>query len=245
MFAGYADLAATAAATTGEVRLAEGDPSAAARIDLTDFVFWDDFMGKEIGLSETGSEGRWDDVIVSTQGTVGIKADINAGAATISVGASDEAQDAVLYMADQLNFDIDSLTTLQFRAKVITPGVGTVVVMGMAGDHNLDKDTIAQHAWFRLDASLALKVESDDGTNDEDDVAAGTIVTDTWYVFRIDFSEVADVKFYLDGAQVGSATTFDMSNYTGNLQPYFSIDKASGVGTAEIVLDYTQIKGAR
>lgn len=207
-------------------------------------VFFDDFIGYQAMTSETGSTGPWLTVDVG-DATEALVADADNGQFALILAATDEAEDAVLYMGDQLNFDIGKLKTMEFRAQAVTPGTGVAVVAGMAGDHNLDKDTVAQNAWFKWPAGLAVVAETDDGTTDNDDKAVATQVTATWYDYKIDFTDTADVKFYVNGTQVATATTFDMSAYTGNLQPYFSADKASGTGTASLIIDYVRIVSAR
>lgn len=212
--------------------------------DLSKFTFFDDFFGLGLLLAESGSLGLWEDVAVG-EGTVAIAADVHSGAAVLTLTATSEAQDAVLYFGDQLQFDIDQLDRMEFRAKVTTPGTGVRVVMGMAGDHNLAKDSVAQAAWFSLDAGLALTAEADDGTNEVDDSAIATITTAVWYDFAIDFRNKADIKFYVNGVQVATGATFSMAAYTGGLQPYFSADKASGTGLTVVTVDYVRVTGRR
>lgn len=207
--------------------------------------FFDDFLGIDGALTkETGSVGVWSTVDVG-DATEAAVADAHGGAMALVIAATSEAEDAVLYFGDQLNFDIDSLLRMEFRAKFITPGSGVTIVAGMAGDHNLDKDTVAQNAWFRCEGGLALVAESDDGTTDTDDVAIATITTNVWYDFAIDFSDKSALKFFLNGTQVATAGTFSLAAYTGGLQPYFSADKASGTGTGQLIIDYVRILARR
>ena len=127
----------------------------------------------------------------------------------------------------------------------VSPGTGVCAVFGLANDHNLDKDTVAVAAWFRMDASLVCKVETDDTTNNNDDKATGsTFVAGTFYVCRIDMTTLTDVKFFINGTQVATGTTFDMSNMTAaeqQMQPYFSLDKASGTGLGTMQIDYVKL----
>lgn len=205
--------------------------------------WFEDFIGYQLPESESGSTGTWATVEVG-EGAVAHASDEHAVSCALTT--TDEAQDATLYMGDELQFDIDKLLRVEFRAKVTTPGTGVKIVAGMAGNHNLDKDTIAQSAWFAWDGSLATVAETDDGTNNNDDVATGvTLTTATYADFMIDFSDSSDVRFYINGSRVASGTTFDMSNYTGNLQPYVSCDKASGAVGGAIVADTFHIVSTR
>jgi len=48
----------------------------------------------------------------------------------------------------------------------------------------------------------------------------------------------------VDGARLAAGTTFDMSNLTAGeqqMQPYFSLDKASGTGLGDMNIDYVKI----
>jgi len=250
-FAGRCAVAALSADTTVEIDLNDYPLGAAAEgSDL--IVFEDDFIGLDGALlKETGSLGIWEDVDVAGASVAPVSNE-NGGAMKLDIEATSEAQDAVLYLGDQLNFDIDKLQYMEMRVKIVTPGTGTVFVWGLAGNHNLDKDTIAQNAWFRVDAALAVDVESDDGTNNNDNkTTAITLTTDVYAWFKIDISDPASVKFYIrtEGAttytQVAAATTFDMSNYTAGLQPYFSGDKATGTGTGSLTIDKVKLVGER
>ena len=204
----------------------------------------DDFVGDAGGDIFDGTTG-WTATNVNSA-TSAIVANSSNGQFLLHIAANDEAEDAFLYHGNEKMFDVGN--DLIFEARInmaVSPGTGVVAVAGMAGDHNLDKDTVANAAWFRWDASQVCKVESDDTTNNNDDTATGvTTVAGTYNIFRIDFTTLADVKFFIDGVRVASGTTFDMSNLTAGeqqMQPYFSLDKASGTGLGDMNIDYVKI----
>jgi len=203
--------------------------------------YFDDFIGAGVNVTD----GQWKTVDAgdATQAPV---ADVHAGQFALTLAATSEAEQAVLYHGDLKNFDIDSELIFECRAKVTTPGTGVTIVFGVAGDHNATKDSIAQHAWFRLEAGLDLLAESDDGVHDNDDVdTLVNLASGAFKTFRIDLTDPADVKFFVDGARVLPATTFDMSGFTGRLQPYFSISKASGTGTGALTVDWVKLTATR
>jgi len=207
--------------------------------------FVEEFKGAAGGSVFDGTM-IWDvlEVGTSTNPTVEIVADKDQF--LLHLSADSEAQDVALHHADNKTFDVGEGLIFETRIDMaVSPGTGVVAVFGMCGDHALDKDANTEHAWFRMDASLVLKVESDDTTNDNDDVATGiTLVAGTYNIFRIDFTDLTNVKFYVDGVRIASATTFDMSNLTAaeqQMQPYFSLDKASGTGLGDINIDYVKI----
>jgi hypothetical protein len=162
--------------------------------------------------------------------------------------AADSEAEVVGYdFNDVLTFDIDEgpIMIAKIKTTAITTAEGVVVGLGAAWNDTLDSSTA--HAWFRLVASMALVVETDDGTNDNDDVATGvTMVAAVYKYLKIDVTDSADVRFYTsdDGlvwTAVATSTTFDMSNYTDGLQPMFAVVKASGTTTPTLTVDKIRV----
>ena len=206
--------------------------------------FYDDFLGAAGGSVFDGSQ-IWDVVDVN-DATEGIVTDSSGGLFRIHLHVTSENEDAVLYHSDNRTFDVSN--GLIFEAKVDIATLPTLTgqgVVGICGDHALDKDALLESAWFKWDGSGAILCETDDTTNDNNDVATGvTSVPGTANVLRIDFTTLADVKFFIDGGRVAAGTTFDMSNLTGAeliLQPYFSLDKTGDAGLGDIDIDYVKI----
>lgn len=181
---------------------------------------------------------------------------------TLSLTNANEAQAAVLYLADVLPFDIDELLWMQFVMKLnAAPSSNLTIVSGLAGAYNATEDDVAQNAWFRLQGSSALLCESDDGTTDKNDIAAdGLTLTTSWRRFKIDFTAApqtvappgvskagkGNVQFHVGNAdgmmqRVARGTLFDLSAYADGLQPYFSIRKASSTDTGILYLDEVEI----
>jgi len=221
------------------------DESTFETLDIMKPIRWvEDFLGVAGGGPFDGTT-VWDVVDVGGA-TQAITADSPNGVFKLHLAATSEAEDAVLYHGDNKTFDVGSGLIAEFRVNVaVNIGTGVTAVFGMAGDHNLAKDSVTEHAWFRLQASNAVLVETDDTTNDLDDKATGhTAVAGTYDIYRIDFTDLDDVKFYINGARVAGSTTFDMSNLTAaeqQMQPYFSLDKASGTGLGDLDIDYVKI----
>ena len=213
-------------------------------------VYIDDFLWGAGGLatipnvsSEENGFG-WTKLIVGNgPPTIGVVADAANGVMELALESTGQAQDAMIYHSDQRAINLKAGLQVEVRVKFsVLPTSGVAAVFGLAGDHNLDKDSITEHAWFRAQASAAILAETDDTTNNEDDKATGvTVLTTDWKIYRIDFSTLADVRFYIEGDAVALATTFDMSNLStaeAVMQPYFSLDKASGGGVGTMQVDY-------
>lgn len=198
--------------------------------------FYDDFHGTDVGaawsINDTSSAGAPTHVPVDGSHVV-----------FITLASNDEAEVCGYDFGDVLEFDIDNgpVMIAKIKTTAITTAEGVVVGLGAAWNDTLDSN--AAHAWFRLVASMALVVESDDGTNDNNDVATGvTMVAATYTWLKVDATDSADVRFYTssDGlawTRVAASTTFDMSNYSAGLQPMFAIVKSGGVTTPTLTVD--------
>lgn len=211
--------------------------------------FKDDFLGKEFLKTEGGSTGQWATVEANLNTAIAVAANVANGALDMIVDSDNNAEDAVAYWGDQKGINVKADAMVEFRLTMQTMTTGPVVVFGMAGDHDLTKDNITEHAWFRLEGDSALLVESDDTTNNNDDVdASTTLVAGTYAIFQIDFTDISDVKFRVNGTRVAAGTTFDMSNLTDDeaiMQPYISIDKGADTTVATVRLDKVEVWSQR
>lgn len=219
--------------------------------------FCDDFLGAGTFVASAGLD-PWvitDTSVTGTPTYVRVDhgettGDFAPGVAKLSFDNTSEAQNVCLSFGDKLSFDIDKTQGFECRLKQsqATKDSTTTMAWGLAGDRNDAIDSIANAMLFRLAAATAsnvLVVESDDGTNDNDDKATGKSLTNVYQVFKIDLSDTTDVKFFINGARVASSTTFDMSNYTAALQPFFQIQKTADTNTDAIEIDYVKVWGIR
>ena len=218
---------------------------------IQDFVeYCDDFLGHgELPAAQSDSDWLVDDT--SSAGTPTYTKGGIGGEATLAFDSQAEIQNVCLHHGDDLNFDIDNIDGVEFRVKMGQAAIdaASMVAFGVCSARNDAIDTIAAQASFRVigsDSTTALVVESDDGTNDNDDVATGTTLINAYKRFYIDFSGgTENVKFYVDGVRVAASTTFDMSNYTAGLQPYVQIQKTADANTDSVVVDYVKIVSRR
>ena len=204
-------------------------------------VFYDDFLGTALREDEI-----WSTVQVNLNAAIAVVPDAAGGQVSLALDADNNAEDAVLYWGDQRGIDVSKQAVIEFRARVsVLPTLTAQIVIGLCGDHNLDKDAATESAWFKLDGSGAVLAESDDTTNDNDDKSTGvTVAANEWHIYRIDFTDLANVRFFIDGAPVATGTTFDMSNLAGAeliLQPYLSVDKDADTGVATLLPDYVKV----
>jgi len=204
----------------------------------TDFLFVGD-ENPPVVASADGSVWR---SYVSGNGSPSVKTE--NGFMKLDLDTTVEAQVAALYMGDELGFDIDDLLTVDFWLKC-TASLGAQVSLsfGMCSAFNADPDSMAAHASFRCYGNNLILCETDDGTNDNDDVAAGESLGATVKRFTIDFASgvrtvvpppsaggKGEVLFSCGNTQnvlrpVARLTRFDMSNYSSGLQPYAILQK--------------------
>ena len=117
-------------------------------------------------------------------------------------------------------------------------------MIGLASARNNTLSSIATHAWFRLaGANNNIKVETDDGTTDNDANDTNKDYVDaTYYKFRIDCSDTSDIQFYLDDVNVTPETMTLAGASAGTLlQPYIEFQKDSGTTTHAIDIDYISV----
>lgn len=199
----------------------------------------DRFVGHRVYSATAGSNvgHNWKATSTGTVTYTPVDAATDSANGGVSVleTSTNEAQNACLNFGDILIFDIDNLIDVTFRVKMnqATLNAASSFAIGLQGDRADAIDSIAQHASFRLiGASAALLVESDDGTTDRDDVTTGATLADSYKDLKISFANgTNDVRFFVDGQPVAESTTFNMSAYTGALQPYAQIQKTTATAT--------------
>ncbi len=206
-------------------------------------VMNENFLGA-MTLPTTANGGKWliDDTSSSGTPTYAVGSD----GAVLTLASTNEIENVCLHYGDNLSHDIDLTSTFECLVKTVASlDSATEIVIGMGSARADDPDSIAAAALFKLDGSNSIVVESDDGTNNNDDVATGKTLVAAWQRLAIDFSNTADVKFFVNGDRVAQATTFDMSGYTGGLQPIFQISKTADTNTDSLSIRYCNVYGSQ
>lgn len=228
--------------------------------------FYDDFLGAGT-FSTSATTDPWVITDTSAAGTPtytrldhGETAGaFRPGVAQLAFDSQVEAQNICLSFGDKLAFDINSLRGFECSLRLVgaagsAKDSATTVAWGVTGDRNDAIDSIAIASLFRLasgSASNVVVIENDDATNTNDDVATGFTLTDSvWAKFKIDFSDLNDVKYYAglstgSLARVGAGTTMKMSSYAAGLQPFFQLQKTSDSNTDALQIDYVRLWGVR
>lgn len=222
---------------------------------MAPYWFYDDFTG-HAGLEVGDTSETWDVIDVSAAGltTPAILPGTAASGATgvvnlmMDVGQN-EAQDSGIYWGDQTPLNPYNDLQIEFRLALVDAiGAATTAMWGVEGAHNADGDTVAESAWFRVTGDQVLLTETDDTTNDTSTTSATTLVASAYHIFRIDFGDMSDVKFFMDGTRVNAATAHDMTNLTAAeamFQPIIKLDHGAVAQAGSLYLDYVKIWGTR
>ncbi len=212
------------------------------KLDRAKYVnHFSDFEGAALNVTD----GKWATNIVGAgPPTVALVSDTANGEVACTLEATNQLQRAELYWNDQFNIDSVKNPIVTFRVKFSTFAANEFAVVGLCNARNDTYDNIVSNVWFRLEATMDLLVEGDDGTTDTDDVDTLTdVVNGTYLTLKIDLSDLTAVVFSIDGTAFG--TTVNLTALTGVLQPFIAAGKASGTGTPSVTLDYIDIEWER
>lgn len=209
-------------------------------------AFRDQFRGHRVYSPTAGSNVGHNWIITDTSAAgAPTHAPVDGGKGLkVDMASTSEAENLCASWGDILGVDIDDILEVRIRIKQnqATIDAASSLAFGVAGDRNDAIDSVAQHALFRLIGSNAIVCESDDGTTDVDDVATGKSLTNAPKDFIISFARSkADVRFFADGQPVAEGTTFDMSAYTGALQPFVQLQKTADTNVDGYTLEDFEI----
>ena len=162
--------------------------------------------------------------------------------------ASDaEAERVATYLGDNCVVSPTKKPIFEARVAITTasPNAAETLIIGLGSARNNDTNAIANHCLFKwTGANNNILVESDDdGTTDTDDKDTGQDwVSGTFYKFKIDMSDLSDVKFYIDDVDV-TPTTMNVSGMAAGdlLQPIIELQKASGNTIPRVDIDYISV----
>ena len=203
--------------------------------------FYDDFLGQALN---TVVNWTAKDTGAATETLI---ADSPSGYAGLTLTSASEKQEAGLTQNDFRTFILNQ--GLIFEARIRPSVLATLLsemYIGLAGDYvegDIASNGPAEHIFFVLDGGGAITIHTDDTSNDNSAVATGvTLTAADWAILRIDCTDSADVRFYINGESVATGTTFDMSTTPAlKLQPYLMCHKESGAGLGVLWIDYVKI----
>lgn len=210
----------------------------------------DQFQGHRVYSATPGSNvgHNWLLADTSAAGTPTYAPAADGRGVKVDFDNTNEVQNLCLYFGDILAWDIDDILAIRFKLAMNQAAINTATtfVFGLGSARNATPDSVAANAWFRLQGSASttlVVVETDDGTNDNDDIATGKTLINADKNFEINFAcGKRDVRFFIDGQPVAQSTRFDMSNYSSLLQPIFQHQKTAATATDGFVLREIEVE---
>lgn len=195
-------------------------------------------------LSTTPGHNGWTVKDTSAAGTPTYL--INDKGLTITLANDSEIEVATAYFNDVLSDRLEDIARVDMTVEVANINAITTLVFGVASAQDDTPDDVAVHAWFRMQGSAsttAIVAETDDGTNDANDIATGETLAAVLKRCVIDLNNLSDVKFYVDGERVAESQTFNLSGITSGqkVQPFVQIQKTAGAGTPAVSIRKFQI----
>jgi hypothetical protein len=208
--------------------------------------FYDDFIGADVVIPASGSVEsgcKWSKKIVgAAPPTVAKTADGVNGFVLCSLTADDQKQDAALHMNDELMFSIAQGAIFEARLALTTiPTLDAIASFGLWGAWG--DGGSAYRVGFEVPAGGVVTCESDDNATDTAAASTETLVAGEYHVFRIDCTAQSAIRFFIDGEQVCSTTTFANAASAANskVQPHIGLYKASGAGLGVMSIDYVRV----
>lgn len=209
--------------------------------------FYDDFVGADIVIPASAESGvNWLKKLVGTgTATVGVGANSLNGFVALALHATSEKGEGTLYFNDQRVFDPTKGLVFEARFNNSVLPTGTAVaVIGLAGTWVDNPDSVVRSAWFKINPGGTVLVETDDSSTDTSASTGVVLGTGDWKIGRIDMTNPADVRFYLDGVDVtptGTTFAYATTGATGQVQPYASVYKSAGTGVTTLNVDFIRV----
>ena len=215
-------------------------------------VIDDDFLGDyPAAASALSGQGPVSWAKLETVGLGVIHSDEANGVLKFVFDATAEIAVATLFMENS-PFDIDKAPIFEARVAIFDIGDDAKldIDIGLASDdHATDFEAIAAFVAIHLDGnSLNIMAHSDDGTTDVAAVdTTKDAVDNTYFLVKIDCTDKANIKIYLDMdgngyVRVASATTFTLAAYSGALTPIIMVEKSSNDTLADVRVDRIRVQ---
>jgi hypothetical protein len=185
--------------------------------------------------------------------TLDFTADGAGGLYVMKLDTTNEVENITLYFADQLVFNIAKNPVFSCRLKIESDvtgagglfAAGDMLAVGLASARNATLDSVATHAWFRFEgANHNILYEGDDGTTDTDDQDSGVDWAENTFVdLKIDATDLASVKFYVNEAEIGDVA---IAAATGNVPPFIQLSKAAAANKDHrVTVDWIDVRAQR
>jgi hypothetical protein len=192
--------------------------------------------------------------------TATVVANYPGGLIRLALAATSEAEEADFYANDMLNWDVTKSANFECRlSNHVLPSVaGVEFVFGLQSAWVSGPDNASFYAQFQQNGSGTVNMRTKDGVNTLTGavsswtaaaIATGVTTTytgmqvDVFHNFRIDATDVTNVRFFIDNVEVSTKGqfTFAATGASAILQPYFAVYKPSGTGVGTMDIDSVQV----
>ncbi len=217
--------------------------------------FTEDFHGTGVVTATQAHNPLWRLAITGAGPPTGaLVTPSSSGEFTLDMSSDTQIQNICLYQSDILQFDIDKIHEEHFRVKMNQATLDVVdksqFSFGLGVARNDTFVSIQERVAFTIDSvnssNTVVDISTDDNSADSGLVTTGVALINVYKDFLISFTEgTDDVRFFIDGVPVATATTFDMSGYASSLQLFFQLQKESDNGTDGATIDRVSINGVR
>ncbi|QCG93957.1 hypothetical protein E6C67_08390 [Azospirillum sp. TSA2s] len=215
---------------------------------MSPVLFYDDFLGADTVVPAAGSAESGMDWVKKIVGaappTVAGVSSAIGGQLACTLTSTSEKQDAVLYWGDNKGLDATKGLVFETRVKlsVLPSASGVQAVWGIASDWIDGPNNNTCYLTFGATANGSVLIRAYDGVTTTSAASGVTLTTADWAIFRIDATDVTDVKFFINGAQVSTTgqVNFAATGTLAVLQPYLGCYKPSGTGVATLTADYVK-----
>lgn len=249
VFVGHADRLATS--TDAVVRVVVDSSSPARSLGLVEIV--EDFVGPVPGIDLDYTGGQLS--LVNTAGAGGaphVSSDEPGGVIKFSFDAVAEAA-MVALLCPFAPAVASKGFFCQFRANIVDVGDNAAldINFGVASSgHATNLDLAAVRALFHLDGNdLALRFSHDDGVAVAVEGATLSHVNtlNNWNTYTIDGTNLADVRVYVGGVRLQTASTIDLSAVAAasRIMPIFHVEKTSDNTIFDARVDSLIFRGLR
>jgi len=189
----------------------------------------DSFRSALIGTLALGGCGLWQ----------------RGGALKLQLDATNQAQKIDALSKD--GFSNIAHAIVEFAVEVVngSAGASPKLSIGLAsGTHATNASAIAQRLFMHIDGNAAkINFESADGTTTVAITdSLQTYTTGTRFEIWIDCRDPTSVKFYVNGVQVLSGTTFNINAAASTWLLLAHLVKAAATDTCEIDIDWARVR---
>ncbi|HEY8686000.1 MAG TPA: hypothetical protein VIO57_10380 [Chloroflexota bacterium] len=215
---------------------------------IAPILSYDDFLGAAVVVPAAGAPESgmlWCKKIVgAAPPTVAGVANGIGGQVACTLTATSEKQDAVLFWNDQKGVDVTKGAIFEARIQlsVLPSAAGVQAYAGLSSTWIDGPDNNTCFMQFCATASGALLVRSFDGVTTVSAASGTTVLATDWVTLRIDATDVTDVKYFINGAQVSTTgqVNFAATGTLAVLQPFIGCYKPSGTGVGTLTVDHVR-----